>query len=767
MKYRLLAVLVCAIFLCSGITPVLAEELALPTVTIRYYEEGIWYPLLVPNDTLLTAEALPDFITGVDSEDQRWEVPVHWDVEEHQAEISSYQDFNLYAREADTLVGPGDTTYQIRIGGPAAEPFSLPVYYFQRGPIGTDPKLSGLTGSYAPWRGKLTLSYNIISRMETTPPDAEKVLIQVSTDQAHWETVLDVTGEARSRFDVDVPNQRVENLYYRIWVEGGPQAGASTEYVVMEANAELSKVHTVTLEDDLVVGAGEQVIYQTVDETLLDAPENGLYPGELTIQVNSRIVVEAGGNLTIGTYASGGPEERPTIRGTLSQDGLIQVEPGGILELDGVAWELEGEEGCAIQQEDGAVVKLYHTDLDTNLVQWGAPLIDNSELTFEDIWLEVGSPLTEWSLPREADTWVLDRGALTRAELPIRWELEEHEGPLEGTAVISGAFLDEAGEPMSALAPLEVVIHWYAPEEIPVTGTAWLGDAAPTARLQFSTLPDQAAEIWGEWSEDGEKTWTRLEQCEFKENNQGPYCVLRVPDSTPRLYRVAAVSADGTRHWASKGVLLPDADTDPEDPDGNRGGSTGVVHPDREPEPETPPAPDAAPPVVSDPELTPDPSIPPVLPASPEPAQEQERDTTSEAPFEPPSAPAESSEVPDMIPSPSPQQGQERPDEADQQASAMVPSLPPEAGTTPEPHQSPPPAPTAPTQPPAQTMEPDSSATPSPLPDSPAPSVPAGSEGKDQSPPKSVQTALAAVGLGGCVLAGLGLTRSGPFKKKK
>lgn len=48
--------------------------------------------------------------------------------------------------------------------------------------------------------------------------------------------------------------------------------------------------------------------YQTIGAGLLPEPMDGYYPGNLIIEVGEQIVVKAGGSLTIGKVAAGGPE---------------------------------------------------------------------------------------------------------------------------------------------------------------------------------------------------------------------------------------------------------------------------------------------------------------------------------------------------------------------------------------------------------------------------------------------------------------------------
>lgn len=112
--------------------------------------------------------------------------------------------------------------------------------------------------------------------------------------------------------------------------------------------------HTKILQDR-TIGEGETLAFTTVDAKFADSPylTEGMYPGELTVQLQGTIVVEAGGCLSIGPLAVGGPEASPVISATLSQDApRIIVRAGGQLELTSVELELEGQ-GPFIQQEEG------------------------------------------------------------------------------------------------------------------------------------------------------------------------------------------------------------------------------------------------------------------------------------------------------------------------------------------------------------------------------------------------------------------------------
>ena len=111
------------------------------------------------------------------------------------------------------------------------------------------------------------------------------------------------------------------------------------------------------------IGAGQFVEFTTVASKFETDEELGYYAGELTVEITGPIVIEAGGELHIGTLAVGGSEARPLIRGALSADTpLIVVKAGGRLELQCVDFELSGT-GVLIEQQAGGIVSLTSTSL--------------------------------------------------------------------------------------------------------------------------------------------------------------------------------------------------------------------------------------------------------------------------------------------------------------------------------------------------------------------------------------------------------------------
>lgn len=334
----------------------------------------------------------------------------------------------------------------------------------------------------------------------------------------------------------------------------------------------------VSLPDGLVVRSGENIGYQTVSADLLPEPMDCYYPGGLTIETGGQIIVKAGGRLTIGKISVGGTEPGPVLRGSLREDGLIRVEAGGHLILNGVTLETEGS-GLAIVQEDGAVVETHDMEL-TGIVRWGAPIVDNAYTQMEDLWLESGTSLTADLLPGQKLISLVDRGVPQQTRLSICWMIPDHVPTDEVT--LTGAYLNENGDPLLSVRPLTLTVHWYAPENIAITNTSWYGSTAPLARLFVNTLPEDS-NLWAEYSEDEGASWTRMEIYDIDKTIL--CCTLAPPDCTPRLYRLAAECSDGTRRLVSDSVLLPK--TDPSDSSGNRGGSIDPAPPDRQPVPPT------------------------------------------------------------------------------------------------------------------------------------------------------------------------------------
>ncbi len=199
-----------------------------------------------------------------------------------------------------------------------------------------------------------------------------------------------------------------------------------------------------------------------------------------------------------------------------------------------------------------------------------------------------GQLLTEEQLPAQWEEAVLyENGEVRTTAMDIRWDMEDYDGRTNGTLTLCGSFVDENGEELAALQPLQVQIRWYTPEEIVVTAASWTGKNAATAKLRGPALPAGATEVWGEISTDGGQTWQRWQEWELQEREDGSFLgIFYMTDSTPRHYRIAARSDAGDQHWASKGYFLPEEES--EDQGGNRGGSTDPNPPERQPKPVEP-----------------------------------------------------------------------------------------------------------------------------------------------------------------------------------
>lgn len=342
--------------------------------------------------------------------------------------------------------------------------------------------------------------------------------------------------------------------------------------------------YTVAL-DSRVIGAGETLSYTTISSSFAGSsmPE-GYYPGELTVELTGQIVVESGGTLAIGTLSVGGAEASPVLTGT----GQIVVKAGGQLRLTCTVLEPQGQ-GPMIIQEAGGSVELTDTSAAEGLVQWAAPLVNNLYDAPDDVWLEVGTVLTGDMLPTSMRTDVQEQGREDDVEVPLSWDLSGYDGRTDGEVVLSGEFLDEAGQPLASLLPLEITVRWYTPGTLVVTKAEWKGGAVPTVQLTVPELPEDA-NVWGEVSTDGGETWSRWEDEALffivDVEAEGKACVFAVSDDMEGLFRVVAEDpwAEEYTCWRSDAFFLSPPE-DGEDSGGNRGGSTTPDSPDRQPEP--------------------------------------------------------------------------------------------------------------------------------------------------------------------------------------
>ncbi len=502
--------------------------------------------------------------------------------------------------------------------------------------------------------------------------------------------------------------------------------------------------HRVTL-DAQRVGDGEGLAFETVAAELAGNPfAQGYYPGALTVELTGQLVVESGGCLTIGTLSAGNDKEQsPVIAGELTQDGLIVVRPGGRLILKTVSLDLSGQ-GLFLVQEPGGSVELTDTAIGQDLVRWAGPTVDNTYQKPLELWLEAGTVLEPELLPQSVRSILQDQGSTTFATLPVRWDLEDWNEVPDGEAVLAGAFLDDSGQVLPSVRPLELTVHWVKPDTLVITDAAWLGQSAASAKLYLKALPDEASEVWGEVSDDEEKSWQQWEGFELRQSEDTVAGVFSLPNAVPRHFRIRAASEDGRRYWMSDSVRLPKTVTRPSDQGGNRGGATTVGRPVRTPEPT--PTPSAEPTPTPTPTPTPSPSVAPSIPPSVPPS------------VEPSAAP---SVEPSIVPSPEPS--------VEPSPSTIPVVVPVEPTATPVPA----PTPTAePTPTSAPSAEPSPAATPTPSvepsstaappaepPDPPVSTAEPLPAQEPEGLPPTVQALLVLAGGGLCALAGVLVTK--------
>lgn len=548
------------------------------------------------------------------------------------------------------------------------------------------------------------------------------------------------------------------------------------------------RVYEVSL-DTVTIAAGEERSYLTIDPAMADHPyAKDYYPGELTVEFTGPVTVAAGGVLSIGKIAVGGSEPSPILRGELSPEGVIRVEAGGVLWLNGVIPEFSGS-GLAIVQEPGAMVEILDTSLEEELCQWGGAVVDNRYAARVEIALAQGEPLEESCLPKEGRAWLNEKGKAEYRLLPMEWDTSAIGEQTGGTAVVPGAYLDEEGRPIPALLPVEAYLRWYAPEEIILTETSWMGSSAATARLGYQPLPEEAEELWGELSRDGGKTWEHWEDCYFDDDNGYLSCIFVLSDASPRQYRLAATDWEGKRFWRSEAVSLP-KESDPDDSGGNRGGSTDPVPPSREPAPveeddgpeedrESMPTAEPSPAETVFPLPTPEPTqawLPGPEP-TPGPVSAEASGWLPEPEITPPLTAEELAALevtfspespPPLAPGPVPL-SMPGPEAAAPMAEALPaerPSQPPVAAA---------PAAVRESAPPLEPG-PDASPTPRKRAEGPAPTAkpvsmvavaPAEEAEAPQTLSPALQAGLALAGLGACVLVGVSAAQGGLFRKKK
>lgn len=495
------------------------------------------------------------------------------------------------------------------------------------------------------------------------------------------------------------------------------------------ATAEQARAsHTVQL-GPCRIGAGEFLEYTTVDSRFegQELPQ-GMYAGELTVELQGPIVVEAGGSLSIGTLSVGGSEASPLLRGTLDAQGLIVVEPGGSLILTDVTGDLAGE-GLLVVQQPGSSVQIQKGDLDPALFRWAPPTVNNRYDTPDDLWLPEGTPLTLADLPTTQRVYLQAQGQETQTELALQWDLTPYDGRTAGSFTVTGQYLDKAGAPVPSLLPLTLTVQWYAVQEIPVVDSNWTGTQACTAMLMLGPLPEEL-DLWGEISTDGGQTWQVWEDFTLLQDTQGDdVAVFFLPDATQRLFRVVGTDFLGEEHWASRGVLLPTEDSS--DQGGNHGGSLNPVVPERTPQPVEPTA-------------TPQPTETPRPTGTPAPSAPLQ--SVPPAASSRPAAPAQSAAAPAPTAAPSAQAGPTAAPALPGGAVRVPLSAAPQITGTPQP---------------TATPAPTGSPVPSALPEAPQTGETADQPGTippaEQAPPASGwrQTAAVLAGLAVCAAAGL------------
>lgn len=191
--------------------------------------------------------------------------------------------------------------------------------------------------------------------------------------------------------------------------------------------------YTVTLGDQ-VIQDGEVLSLTTVSSAFAgsDFLEEGYYPGTLTVVLTGQVVVESGGTLGIGTLSIGGPEAKPVITGT----GSIVVKAGGQLRLTCTALSPQGE-GPVIIQETGGSVELTGTTVEEGMAQWSAPLVNNLYKSPDDLWLEVGTELTDSLLPASMEVDVQEQGHEDTQEVPLTWDMSGYDGRTDGELTLT------------------------------------------------------------------------------------------------------------------------------------------------------------------------------------------------------------------------------------------------------------------------------------------------------------------------------------------
>ncbi len=373
--------------------------------------------------------------------------------------------------------------------------------------------------------------------------------------------------------------------------------------------------YTVQLSQDDIPQAG-CLAFTTIHYSFANRPTPpNMYPGRLTIEITEPIFIPSGVSLDIGTLSIGGNEERPVIKGQFSDTPLITLAEGASLTLRCVDFDISGN-GMFLKQEDGVSFDCIDTTIPEEWLEDSTPIVNHQNQAPDDIWLLEGTILESGMLPTSLYTYVQQNGTETLQEIAIQWDLQPYDGRTTGEITLSGTFLDENGNVLASLLPLEITIHWYQPDNLSVQEVTWKGNDLSLVQFTLPYLPETVCEIWGEVSEDNQKTWVSV-PLELQQNDKyGIVCAFQVPSDTAYDCRLAAIDIYGKRLYSESVRRTEDGD----DTEGNRGGATTPNTPDREP---TFPS-----------------EVPPEIPIDSESAAENAEQTESENSIQNPSLPA-------------------------------------------------------------------------------------------------------------------------------
>ena len=373
--------------------------------------------------------------------------------------------------------------------------------------------------------------------------------------------------------------------------------------------------YTVQLSQDDIPQAG-CLAFTTIHYSFANRPiPPDMYPGRLTIEITEPIFIPSGVSLDIGTLSIGGNEERPVIKGQFSDTPLITLAEGASLTLRCVDFDISGN-GMFLKQEDGVSFDCIDTTIPEEWLEDSTPIVNHQNQAPDDIWLLEGTILESGMLPTSLYTYVQQNGTETLQEIAIQWDLQPYDGRTTGEITLSGTFLDENGNVLASLLPLEITIHWYQPDNLSVQEVTWKGNDLSLVQFTLPYLPETVCEIWGEVSEDNQKTWVSV-PLELQQNDKyGIVCAFQAPSGTAYDCRLAAIDIYGKRLYSESVRRTEDGD----DTGGNRGGATTPNTPDREP-------------------IFPS-EVPPEIPIDSESAAENAEQTESENSIQNPSLPA-------------------------------------------------------------------------------------------------------------------------------